>query len=198
MRGLLISGGMDSIALAAWQRPELAFTIDYGQRAAATEVAVSQQVCAELGIKHEVISVDCSPLGTGDMSSAAAADCAPASDWWPFRNQLLVTLAGMRCVVLGVSELMLGTVATDGVHADGTEPFFTALDALLSMQEGGVRVSAPAIDMSSAQLIRRSGIDSSVLAWAHSCHTGPIACGTCRGCVKHIEVTRELGVHQPY
>lgn len=197
MKGLLLSGGMDSIALAAWKRPELAFTIDYGQRAAATEVAVSRQVCAQLGIDHEVVCVDCSALGTGDMSSVAAADCAPASDWWPFRNQLLVTLAGMRCVVLGVSELMLGTVATDGIHADGTGPFFAALNQLLSMQEGALRVSAPALEFTSAELIRRSGVEAAVLAWAHSCHTGSIACGTCRGCVKHIEVTRELGV-QPY
>ena len=197
MKAVLLSGGMDSIALAAWKRPDLAFTIDYGQRAAATEVAVSRQVCVELGIEHEVIAVDCSRLGTGDMSRAPEADCAPASDWWPFRNQLLVTLAGMRCVVLGVSDLMLGTVATDAIHADGTRPFVAALNRLLAMQEGGMRVSAPALELTSADLIRRSGVDPSVLAWAHSCHTGPIACGTCRGCVKHIEVTGELG-GQPY
>ena len=34
MRALLLSGGMDSIALAFWKRPEIAITIDYGQRAA--------------------------------------------------------------------------------------------------------------------------------------------------------------------
>jgi 7-cyano-7-deazaguanine synthase len=32
-----------------------------------------------------------------------------------------------------------------------------------------------------------------VLAWAHSCHTGVLACGRCRGCVKHYETWRELG-----
>jgi 7-cyano-7-deazaguanine synthase len=41
MRAVLLSGGMDSIALACWQRPEFAITVDYGQRAAATEVAVA-------------------------------------------------------------------------------------------------------------------------------------------------------------
>ncbi len=29
---ILLSGGMDSIALAYWKRPELAITINYGQK----------------------------------------------------------------------------------------------------------------------------------------------------------------------
>ena len=34
---LLLSGGMDSIALAYWKRPDIALTIDYGQAAADAE-----------------------------------------------------------------------------------------------------------------------------------------------------------------
>jgi 7-cyano-7-deazaguanine synthase len=36
--GLLLSGGMDSVALAYWLRPDVAFTIDYGQLSAEGEL----------------------------------------------------------------------------------------------------------------------------------------------------------------
>jgi len=61
------------------------------------------------------------------------------------------------------------------------------------LQEGRIRVEAPAIHGSTVDLIRKSEIPYSLLAWAHSCHTGNIACGRCRGCNKHRNVVAELG-----
>lgn len=193
MTALLLSGGMDSVAIAAWKRPGIAFTIDYGQRAANAEIAASRQVCSDLHIDHEVIQADTGTLGSGDMSGRPALAGAPASDWWPFRNQLLVTLAGMRCVTIGVTELMIGSVASDEIHADGRAEFYDLLNALLAAQEGGLQVIAPALQMTTVELVKISGVAPGVLAWAHSCHISSVACGQCRGCVKHIEVTRELG-----
>jgi len=192
MKGLLLSGGMDSIALAYWKRPQVAFTVDYGQAAAPAELAASRQIASDLGIRHEVVVADCSSLGSGDMAGAPPLGLAPASEWWPYRNQLLVTLAGMRAVAIGVTELMVGSVASDGVHADGRADFYAAIDGLMSLQEGGLRVTAPALHLATAELVRTSGIPGELLAWAHSCHVGPLACGQCRGCVKHFEVTAEL------
>ena len=67
MKGLLLSGGMDSIALAWWLRPEQAITVDYGQLAAIAETRTSRQVCEELGIGHTVIDARSPELGSGDM-----------------------------------------------------------------------------------------------------------------------------------
>ena len=192
MKAVLLSGGIDSIALAYWLRPEFAITVDYGARAAPTELAVAGHVAKELGIAHEIVTVDCASLGSGDMAGTAALDQAPVPEWWPFRNQLLLTLAGMRGLALGVGELMTGSVKSDGSHADGRPEFYARADALMSMQEGEIRVNAPAIGMTSIQLVRMSGIPREQLAWAHSCHTGPLACGGCRGCHKHYEIMNEL------
>lgn len=191
---LLLSGGMDSVAIAWWKRPDFAITIDYGQRAAEGEIKASAQVAKELGIAHEVVRVDCSPLGSGDMAGVAADHVAPTTEWWPYRNQLLITLVGMRAIAMQVETLFIGTVRSDGSsHADGTPRFVQKMDELMAYQEGHLRVSAPAIEYSTAQLVRHAGVPPGVLAWAHSCHKADIACGNCRGCNKYRETYLELG-----
>jgi 7-cyano-7-deazaguanine synthase len=117
---------------------------------------------------------------------------APVSEWWPYRNQLLVTLAAARGLSLGIRLMIVGAVATDGSHADGTAAFFATLDELMRLQEGNLVVEAPAIAMSTVELVRTSGVPREALAWAHSCHTGPLACGGCRGCIKHFRTMGEL------
>src|SRR5437868_208301 len=106
--GLLLSGGMDSIAIAWWKRPQWAVTIDYGQKVAAAEKLSAAQVCNVLGIKHEVITVDCGMLGSGDMAHAVPDPHATTSDWWPYRNQLLITLACMRAISCEMQTLYIG------------------------------------------------------------------------------------------
>lgn len=189
---LLLSGGMDSLCIAWWKRPDVAITIDYGQLPAQAEIAAAEAICGALDIEHHVIRVDCRALGSGDMAGARVDENARASDWWPYRNQLLATLAAMRAISLKVTHLLLGTVRSDGRHGDGTPEFVDALNALLSMQEGAMTVESPAIHLSTAQLVRLSGVPESQLAWAHSCHKANVACGDCRGCTKYFETLQEL------
>lgn len=193
MIGLLLSGGMDSISIAWWKRPDVAISVDYGQRAAAVELEASGEVCRITGIRHEIIRVDCSSLGSGSMAGLAPLAAAPVPEWWPFRNQLVLTLAGIAAVRLGISSLMIGALMTDGEHADGRPDFVEAISNLMSLQEGGITVTAPAISMTAVDLVRLSGIPREVLAWAHSCHIGNLACGQCRGCVKHYKTWEALG-----
>lgn len=195
--GLLLSGGMDSIALAWWKRPDVAITIDYGQRAAAGEMDAAAQVCRELGITHCVVTVNCASLGSGDMAGTQANEVAPASDWWPFRNQLLITIAGMRLAGQGIEVLHIGTVRSDGEsHADGLPEFIERMDRLMSFQEGHLRIEAPGIGFSTAELIRHVGVPPELMAWSHSCHKANVPCGNCRGCNKYFETYQALG--SPY
>ncbi|MNE66662.1 hypothetical protein D3C80_1622230 [compost metagenome] len=68
-----------------------------------------------------------------------------------------------------------------------------AISHLLSLQEGGMVVEAPAIELSTAELVRISGIPAGSLAWAHSCHKANVPCGDCRGCNKYFHVFDEVG-----
>lgn len=192
-RALLLSGGMDSLALAWWKRPEIAITLNYGQLAAKAEIAASRAICNRLGIEHHIVSVDCRSLGSGDMAGASADSLAPASDWWPYRNQMLVTLAAMKAISLGVNVLYIGTVKSDEGHRDGTAAFIEAISHLMMLQEGEMTIEAPAIRYNTAELVQISEIPTTMLAWAHSCHKAEVACGNCRGCNKYFEVWDELG-----
>ncbi|CAI8943111.1 7-cyano-7-deazaguanine synthase [Pseudomonas sp. IT-P4] len=197
-RGLLLSGGMDSLALAWWIKPDLGITLDYGQLAAEAEISASKVICKRLGIDHHIISIDCRSVGSGDMAGGQADTHAPATDWWPYRNQMLVTLGAMKAISLGVNTLYLGTVKSDCVHRDGSQEFIDAISKLMAIQEGEMTVEAPAINLSTLELVRVSGVPRDMLAWAHSCHKSTVACGNCRGCNKYFEVWNELehGVDQ--
>lgn len=192
-RLLLLSGGMDSIALAWALRPNLCLTIDYGQLAAPGEMRAAEAVCTELGLRHRMLRMDCSALGSGDMAGTPPSSVAPVPEWWPFRNQLLITMGAALAVKEGLDTIVIGTVANDQSHADGRMEFFHGLRELLMMQEGQILLEAPSIEETTVQFCRRIAVPHSVLGWAHSCHVGSFACGLCRGCCKHRETMRELG-----
>lgn len=195
-RCLLLSGGADSIALSYWLRPELSITVDYGQLAAEAEVAAAKRICAELSLHHKVIRVDCSAIGAGCMNTgdADAISFAPSPEWWPFRNQLLLTFAASICALSSINEIVIGSVASDAIHADGKPEFIESISRLIGLQEGNIRVSAPAKHMTSAELVRESAIPIPLLSWSHSCHRSNLACGQCRGCSKLFSLFAELGV----
>jgi len=194
---LLLSGGMDSIALAHWKKPGLAIHINYGQRAASGERRAARAVCDSLDIPLESVNVDCSELGSGDMAGAPPLAMAPLREWWPYRNQLLITLGSMKIIGRGYHKIMIGTVKDDASHSDGSARFVQIISDLQSYQEGGIEVDAPALSLSTAELIKAAAVPIELLAWSHSCHVGPVACGNCGGCAKHFRVMQELG-HEPY
>lgn len=184
MKVLLMSGGLDSSAIAWWKRPDLCVTLDYGQVAAKGEIAASTALCAAMGLNYRTIRADLSALGSGTMSGGRPVKGAAAAEFWPFRNQMLVTLAAMALLPLGAREIMLGAVATDH-HADGKEPFIRSLDGTMALQEGGVRVTAPALHLTTPELLRTSGFPYELIGLTFSCHVHEYACGQCGGCEKH-------------
>ena len=142
----------------------------------------------------EYHEVNCSSLGSGDLINQEALDLSPSPEWWPYRNQLLVTLACMKGIALGVTELMTASVKSDAFHKDGTPEFYRLIDNLMTYQEGVIKISSPCIDMTSVELVGQSAIPDSLLHWAHSCHTSNVPCGHCRGCNKYRQVMYELQI----
>lgn len=185
---------MDSIALAYWKKPAHAITIDYGQKAANAEIKAAEQISKHLNIKHHIVKVDCSALGSGDMNGSKSLSISPITEWWPYRNQLLVTLACMKGVNLGIKELIVGSVSTDGAHRDGTKIFYDYLYKLIEYQEGQIKITCPGIEMSTVELIKKAKLPASLLYWAHSCHTANEPCMNCNGCKKYLYTLQMLGL----
>lgn len=192
MRLLLFSGGVESTCLALMHRPDLLLTIDYGHKPAEGELRASAFIADYLNMKHETLKARINSLGTGDLAGTIALDGRKATEFWPFRNQFLITLASMKCVKDGFNEILIGTVSTDSIHEDGTESFVEAMNGVLQQQMPTLSVSAPAIKMNTLELVKSSRISKDLLGWTFSCHKANVACGQCRGCLKTIELRREL------
>lgn len=191
---LLLSGGMDSAALAWWKRPALAINVDYGQRPAAAERRAAKMVAGESGIPFETIDIDLSSLGAGTMLGMPSLPGAPNPEWWPFRNQLLLTFAAAKALRrTDIDTIWIGSVREDRVNGDGSPEFRGAIDALMRLQEGGIRVDAPAAHLSAMELIEESRVPPQVLGWTHSCFVSNEPCLGCRGCSKHLDVLEDLG-----
>lgn len=193
-KAILLSGGIDSISLAYKLKPEFAYTIDYGQTAAEREIYVSDFVCKLLGITHKIISVDCRSLGTGTLANSDNLAISPSEEWWPFRNQLLITLASMQGVKDEISEIYLASVKSDNFHKDGTKEFYNLANNLLYFQEGQIKVICPTLGYYSHELVQNYNVPFELISMAHSCHISNLACGKCSGCIKQLKVRYEIGM----
>jgi 7-cyano-7-deazaguanine synthase len=192
LRLLLFSGGIDSTAIASMERPDLLFFVDYGQLAAAGELRAARAISAVLEVPLDVHCADLSSFGAGAMVGGKVVS-PTAPEFWPFRNQMLVTLAVMAHADREPLEILIGTVAGDQVHPDGTQAFVTSMNTLLESQ-GDYRLRAPAIGLSAEGLMARARLPREILGWTFSCHTGEWACGQCRGCSKHDELKLAYGL----
>lgn len=194
MNALLLSGGLDSAALAWAHRPDMCVTVDYGQRSALGERTASAALCDAMGLHHEILNVDLAAFGSGSMSPNAPVETAKAPEFWPYRNQMLITLAAMALLPRGLKKLLIGAVATDR-HADGSPAFLRTVDELMQLQEGEVRIAAPAAHLTSVALLRCSHFPHNLIGLTFSCHVHRYACGQCAGCMKHREVVKEVYGH---
>lgn len=192
-KALLLSGGIDSNSIAWVERPDITITINYGQRSAKTEISSAKAISKLINADHHIINIDCTSLGSGDMSKNQADSHAPSSEWWPYRNQMLITFAAMKAISLNVTELMIGCVSSDGFHRDGTKRFIKIISKLLEYQEGALKVTAPAIEYKIHDYIKKHEIPLSFLMWSHSCHKSNIPCNSCRGCNKYNETMEIIG-----
>ena len=190
---ILLSGGLDSAAVAEIERPTRALFIDYGQLPAEAERKAARAVASHLSLKLDELTLDLSDVGSGLLTATPQVQNAPTPEWFPFRNQHLATIAAAHALKHGLSAVLLGTVAGDGYrHADGTQQFVVALDMLTRCQEGGIRVFAPQIKTSLHELLLESAMPEHIVHQTHSCHASNINCGECPGCRRRQEVLAGL------
>lgn len=189
---LLLSGGLDSAALAALIRPSLTLFVDYGQKPREAEALAARAVANHLTLPFMSVSLPLGDFGGGLMHDDIPMPDGPSPEWWPFRNQFLATAGAAIAVRHQLSTVALASVRGDGDrHVDGSLPFYQHLDAVMRMQEGGVRVEAPSIHQSTVDLLRAADAPRSLIGWTVSCHRSNEPCGDCPGCWKRELVLAE-------
>ena len=187
MKILLFSGGIESTCLAKSWKPDVCFTLDYGQVSAAGEIAASRLISRSLGLDHEVAQINLTDFGAGILAGRKPIP-NEKQEFWPFRNQMLITLAAMRFARIPDVQIAVGTIRTDRQHPDGKPAFLKLMRKVLSAQRPDLMLEFPALNMSSEKLVEASNITLSTLGYTFSCHTSPIACGRCPGCRKNLAI----------
>lgn len=200
---VLLSGGLDSYTAAAIADREgfalRALTVRYGQ-AHADELEAARRVARALGVReHLEIGVDLAAFGgsalTGSMPvpTDRPLDAAEIpSTYVPARNTVLLALALGWAEALGARDLFIGVNAVDySGYPDCRPEYVAAFERLAALAtragvEGArLRVHAPLIALSKADVIRRGlemGLDYGL---THSCYApgpGGRPCGRCDSC----------------
>lgn len=194
MKALLLSGGIESTCLAYWRRPDLCITVNYGQICADTEIETSSAICSRLGLRHEIVRASTGNK-FGFLGRKKPRD-PEKPEYWPYRNQFLATVTSMAAQELDVREIWFGSVKSDNKFIDGTASYFKKLDALVSMQEGKLRVKAPALALSTEKLILLSKTPRAILNATFSCHRSALPCGDCPGCWKQFRLLYSKPSHK--
>jgi 7-cyano-7-deazaguanine synthase len=216
---VLASGGLDSTvaaALAIEAGHELLWlTVDYGQRHA-IEVARARQVAAAMqAIKHTLLSVDLRALG----GSALTTEMPVPKDrrhqertrgipvtYVPGRNLIFLALAAAHAEAEGAPLIYFGANVLDySGYPDCRPEFIRAFEAAVAagtktgVEGTAIRVCAPLLDMTKADIIRTGVRLGAPLHLTHSCYDpiGELACGRCDSCVIRREGFAKAGVEDP-
>jgi 7-cyano-7-deazaguanine synthase len=207
---VLLSGGMDSaVALAEARAAGFdvhALSVAYGQRHSAELDAAAAVAAALCASEHKVLTLDLRAIG----GSALTADIAvpeQASSGVPARNTIMLSLALGWAEVLGADDIYLGVNAVDySGYPDCRPAFVEAFERLANLAtRAGVeghrlRVHAPLIDLSKADIVRRGlalGVDFALTVSCYQADAEGRACGRCDACRLRAQGFVEAGVADP-
>lgn len=215
---LLLSGGLDSYTAGAIASAEgyalYGLTIRYGQVhvrevAAARDVARALQVARHLELDVPLAAFGGSALvGDGLVPKDRPLDDPRIpSTYVPARNTVFLSLAMAWAEVLGAETIVIGVNALDySGYPDCRPEYLRAFEQLAGLatkagvEGGSLRILAPLIALSKADIIRRGvalGVDYGL---THSCYD-PSAdgapCGRCDSCVLRARGFHEAGVDDP-
>jgi 7-cyano-7-deazaguanine synthase len=216
---VLLSGGLDSYTAAAMAARDgyalYALTVRYGQ-VHAREVDAARKVARALGvIKHAELEVDLASLGgsalVGDGEIPKDRDLdhhhGIPSTYVPARNTVFLSLALAWAEVVGANAIVIGVNALDySGYPDCRPEYLRAFEGLASLAtragvEGGtLRILAPLVNMSKAEIVQAGMTLKLDYSLTHSCYDPTPdgrPCGRCDSCRLRAKGFSEAGVPDP-
>jgi 7-cyano-7-deazaguanine synthase len=216
---VLLSGGLDSTTTLAYALSQghevIALTISYGQRHS-REIESARAVARHYNLKkHVEVEIDLSFLTSSALTSGIVevpyrddleeADKSIPSTYVPARNIIMLSLAAGLSENEGGETIYIGANAVDySGYPDCRPEFIAAYQEMLrvgtrSGVEGRpIRVEAPIIRMSKADIVRLATDLGAPLHLTWSCYRGgEFACGHCDSCLLRLKGFSDAGVPDP-
>jgi len=217
---VLLSGGLDSTTLLAHALREgftaHAMTFRYGQRHAG-EIDAARRVAAAYGVgDHVVVDIDLRTFGGSALTGTApvpkdrdvSADTGIPITYVPARNTIFLSFALAWAEVLGSGDIFIGVNALDySGYPDCRPEYIAAYERMANLATRGgvegtnvVRIRAPLIGLTKAQIIRRGlelGVDYSMTRSCYDPDPAGAACGHCDACQLRLRGFAEAGVTDP-
>ena len=197
---VLVSGGMDSAVVLAIARARgfetYALSVRYGQRHSAELDAAARNAASLGAAAHKVVEVDLRSIGGSALTADIDVPEAPSEGipvtYVPARNTIMLSVALGWAEVLGARDLFCGVNAVDySGYPDCRPEFIAAFERLANLatkagvEEGGLRVHAPLIAMSKADIVvegLKLGVDFAQTVSCYQADADGRACGRCDAC----------------
>jgi 7-cyano-7-deazaguanine synthase len=217
----LLSGGLDSTTCLAVARRRgyecYALSFDYGQRHR-IELISARQLAQKMGaVRHVVIPVDLRVFGgsalTADIAvpknrGAAEMGAGIPVTYVPARNTVFLSFALAWAEVLEAGDIFVGVNAIDySGYPDCRPEFIEAFTKMANLAtragvEGrtAIRIHAPLIELSKADIIRLASDLGVEFGLTHSCYDPDEVgrpCGLCDSCVLRKKGYAEAGLVDP-
>jgi 7-cyano-7-deazaguanine synthase len=213
---VLLSGGLDSattLAMAHQQGHDVyAMSFAYGQRHD-VELAAAAEIAAAAGVlEHRVVNIDLAAFGGSALTdNAIAVPETPTQGipvtYVPARNTIFLALAMAWSEVLAARDIYIGVNAVDySGYPDCRPEFIAAFQAMARLAskagvEGqGVRIHAPLMELSKAEIVRagtRLGVNYAATVSCYQPDSRGRACRKCDSCRLRAEGFFEAGITDP-
>jgi len=219
---VLLSGGLDSTTVLAIARDAgfdpHAMTFRYGQRHEA-EIQAARRVAAHAGVgDHVIVDIDLRTFGgsalTADIDvprdrapDAMASNGIPIT-YVPARNTIFLSFALAWAEVLGAGDIFIGVNALDySGYPDCRPEYIAAFERMANLAtragvEGTnpIRIQAPLLHLTKAQIIRRGlelGVDFALTTSCYDPDARGWSCGHCDACVLRLKGFADAGARDP-
>jgi 7-cyano-7-deazaguanine synthase len=213
---VLLSGGLDSATALAVAREQgfecHALSFAYGHRHRVELDAAARVARAQGAIEHRVIDIPIGWMGGSALTDNRIAVPVHGGSgipvtYVPARNTVFLSLALGWAEVLDAEAIFIGVNVLDASgYPDCRPEFIAAFQALARLAtkqavEGrAVRIEAPLISMSKADIIRRGvalGVDYAVTVSCYNADEQGRGCGRCDSCRFRRDGFRAAGIPDP-
>lgn len=214
---VMMSGGMDSLTAGGFAQREgfeLALIhFNYGQRTEEAELRAFNRLAAFFGVPRErqlvvhtnfFSQVGRSALTTGDIDVPPAdldSHAIPAT-YVPFRNAVLLSMAVSWAEALGAKAVYYGAVSADSSgYPDCRPSFVEAFNGVVAegtRPESGIRIHAPLVNMTKAEIVELASSMGLPLEHTWSCYSrNDLACGECDSCALRLRGFDQAHIKDP-